>query len=420
MSHDMILHVDGDGFFAACEVARRPDLRGKPVVVGEDRGIACAMTYEAKRLGITRAKPIFEIRKEFPQVIILSSHFELYEMYSEKLYRILRSHLDTVEWYSIDECFAVMPASFMLRHGSWHAALKFIKESVQEQLGITCSFGIADTKVLAKIASKYEKPDGCTVLLESDREAVLAKVFIESVWGIGWQTAPRLRKLGISTALHLAKYNEKHLINFFREPLHDIWCELRGKRMYSIHTEYSHRKSLQATQSFAPASTDSSFIYSELSRNIEIVCKRLRGQGLAAKSFGVYIDSKMVSRHYTSAQITLPFYTQNPVDVLRAVQGLWSTLYLPQYRYRSTGVSAYGLIPQGRIPWDLFECQQKKLEKDQYLLMFDQIQKKFGYESISLGSSLKSIEKRKNEQRARDEKDFYIWNLPLPYLGEVN
>lgn len=420
MSKDMILHVDGDGFFAACEVARRPDLRGKPVVVGEDRGIACAMTYEAKRLGITRAKPIFEIRKEFPEVVILPSHFELYEMYSQKLHSILSSHLDVVELYSIDECFAIMNESYMNRHGSWEQALRHIKDDVQSKLGITCSFGLADTKVLAKIASKYEKPDGCSVLQESNREAVLANTPIDSVWGIGWQTAPRLRNLGLSTALQFTKYSEKSILDFFHEPLHVIWRELRGERIHSVHTNSDHQKSLQVTRSFTPASDDQSFIFAELSRNIEIACRRLRDHGLATRSFSVYLRSKTVSRRYTSAQFQLPLYTQNPTELLREVETIWKDMYLTKYKYRSTGVSVHGLIPIERIPYDMFGSQEQKMQNAKYLKVVDGMQDKFGPGIIHLGSSLKSITKRKNEQRARDAKDSYIWNLPLPYLGEVS
>lgn len=107
-SKTKILHVDGDNFFVACEVARFPHLKGKPVIVGEERGIASAMSYEAKKLGVHRGMPVFEIRKQFPQVIILPSHFELYEQYALKLYQVLCKYSDTVERYSIDECFALI------------------------------------------------------------------------------------------------------------------------------------------------------------------------------------------------------------------------------------------------------------------------------------------------------------------------
>src|ERR1700743_1359130 len=102
----MILHIDGDAFFAACEVSRNPWLRGKPVVTGQERGIVSAATYEAKRLGIHRAMPIFRVKREFPQVIILPGDYELYGMYATRLYAIARRYARVVEEYGIDECFA--------------------------------------------------------------------------------------------------------------------------------------------------------------------------------------------------------------------------------------------------------------------------------------------------------------------------
>jgi nucleotidyltransferase/DNA polymerase involved in DNA repair len=107
-SQEWILHIDGDAFFASCEVSRRPDLFGKAVVVGEERGIATALTYPAKHLGIKRGDPIFKIKKEYPNVTILSSHFELYRKFAYNLAEILRDEVDKFEAYSIDECFATL------------------------------------------------------------------------------------------------------------------------------------------------------------------------------------------------------------------------------------------------------------------------------------------------------------------------
>ncbi len=101
-----ILHVDGDAFFAACEVASKPHLRGKPVVTGLERGIASAMTYEAKAMGVKRGMPIFEIRKICPKAIILPSDYETYGFFSIRMYEIVRRYTPEIEEYSIDECFA--------------------------------------------------------------------------------------------------------------------------------------------------------------------------------------------------------------------------------------------------------------------------------------------------------------------------
>jgi nucleotidyltransferase/DNA polymerase involved in DNA repair len=110
-NRDLFLHADGDSFFVACELTMMPELRGKPVIVGEDRGIAVAMSPEAKKLGVTRGMPTFRIKKLFPQVVILPHHFELYHDISERMQNVLSSYARDVEEYSIDECFArVRPA----------------------------------------------------------------------------------------------------------------------------------------------------------------------------------------------------------------------------------------------------------------------------------------------------------------------
>jgi len=101
-----ILHVDGDAFFASCEVARNPALKGKPVVTGQERGIASALTYEAKALGVVRGMSIREIRKRYPSVVVLPSDYATYSLYSRRMYSIVRRYSPCVDEYSIDECFA--------------------------------------------------------------------------------------------------------------------------------------------------------------------------------------------------------------------------------------------------------------------------------------------------------------------------
>src|SRR5574343_301061 len=101
----VILHIDGDAFFVGCEIAKNPKLRGLPVVTGEERGIVSALSYEATALGVIRGMPIFRIKKEFPQVIILPGDYRSYAIYSKKMFDIVRRYIDIVEEYSIDECF---------------------------------------------------------------------------------------------------------------------------------------------------------------------------------------------------------------------------------------------------------------------------------------------------------------------------
>src|SRR3990167_733087 len=101
-TNNLYLHADGDAFFVACELTLRPELRGKPVVVGADRGIAVAMSPEAKKCGVTRGMPVFQIKKSYPEVVILSHHFDLYEDIAKRMQQILSSYFNKIEVYSID------------------------------------------------------------------------------------------------------------------------------------------------------------------------------------------------------------------------------------------------------------------------------------------------------------------------------
>ncbi len=157
----MIPHIDADAFFVSCEVARLPHLKGKPVIVGGERGIACAMSYEAKALGITRGMPVFEIRKRFPQTVVLPAHFELYYAYQKNLVSFLCERFSCVEVYSIDECFMEITEEEL---AFTDTALASLRKEIEETLGISYSLGLARTKTLAKIASKKNKPKGSFVM----------------------------------------------------------------------------------------------------------------------------------------------------------------------------------------------------------------------------------------------------------------
>lgn len=411
------LHIDGDSFFVACERAQYPHLIGKPVVVGEERGIACAMSYEAKALGVTRALPIYTIRKELPEVIILPSHFELYEMYSERMVSILRKFLATVEQYSIDECFALITEEDAKRYGGYKKMVKLIKETMQNELGITFSFGIADTKVLAKIASKYQKPDGLTFIETEKIDNYLKKVSIENVWGIGYRSAPRLQAMGIKTAYDLSQLKEQYVYKNFDAPHIEIWRELRGESILDVEKEERPQKSLQSTRSFPKSSNDKSYVFSELSKNIEIACERMRIIGRATNHFSIFIKTTKF-RYYTE-DIKMPFYTQNPSDILRYANSAFNKIYSKHTEYRTTGITLINLVDEDKIPTDLFGIQKGIFEQKRLLEKIDTLKTRFGTNAIFLGSSMLAFKKRDEEFVKKASKDRYIYGLPFPYLGEV-
>ena len=186
-----IVHVDGDGFFAACEVARDPSLRGKPVVTGAERGIVSAATYEAKALGISRGIRLSEVKKICPEAIILSSDYELYSLYSLRMNEIMRRYTPEVEEYGIDECFGDITGMRRVHHMDYEAIAKAIKDDLQRELDITFSVGLSCTKVLAKIGSKYAKPNGLTPIRLVEKDTVdWATTRCRATWGTMCSTIP--------------------------------------------------------------------------------------------------------------------------------------------------------------------------------------------------------------------------------------
>lgn len=419
-SHESyILHIDGDAFFAQCECAQFPHLRGKPVVVGQERGIAVAFTYEAKALGITRAMPIFKIRKEFPQVIILPSHFELYKMYSAKFIAIVRRFIHTVEEYSIDECFAEITFS---EAKSWEEAevlARKIKEAVQKETGLTFSFGLARTKGLAKIASKKEKPDGCTVMTPEKETAYLESTPIDKVWGVGYRTAPRLSRIGITTARHLRDLPESFVQKHFAKPLEELWCELRGIRLYSCEHTDEDPHSLQATRTFTPASSDPKLVFSELSKNIETACIRLRREKLLTNHVSVFIKTSEFK--YRTTECHLTSYTDNPVDILKVLRPHFDSIFDSKFRYRASGITLLSLRPKSACTNDLFGEQKSTFKQSTVMHAIDRLRDVYGKNVVFLGSSMNALLRRNSETEKQEKKNSvpYQWNLPLPYMGEV-
>jgi DNA polymerase-4/DNA polymerase V len=153
-----ILHIDGDAFFASCEQARNPLLKGKPVVTGKERGIAASMSYEAKAKGVTRGMPLWQIKKICFGVILLPSDYETYSLLSKRFYAIVRRYTPQVEEYSIDECFADLTGLRRPLRMSYDEMAESIKRDLDTELGFTFPVGLGPNKVLAKVGSSGKNP----------------------------------------------------------------------------------------------------------------------------------------------------------------------------------------------------------------------------------------------------------------------
>lgn len=420
MKDTLILHVDGDAFFAMCEVSRRPDLRGKPVVVGRERGIVTAATYEAKALGISRATPIHEVRSRFPQVAILPSDFELYAQVSKRMYAIVRRYAPLVEEYGTDECFADLTH---LQNPLEDA--QSIKKELQSELNITFSLGIGPTKVLAKLASKHKKPDGFWVITPENRNECLAQTPVQFVWGLGPKTSAKLQGLGVFTSLDFTRMKREYVEKEFNAPVLDLWEELNGVSVLPVDSINAiDQKSVQRTRSFTPPTTDPSRLFSELSQHTEHGCRKVRRLGMEATHVRLFLKTQAFQFHM--ADIKLPVSTNNPANIIPLLRKEFLRIYRKNTLYRTTGITLQGLVPSGSAQQELFDTEHKTEKNERLMQAMDSLEHKFGEHTLYLGTSARSIMRDRAQPiasvlhaEALIHTSDGAKRFPIPYMGTV-
>jgi DNA polymerase-4 len=210
-----ILHVDLDAFFAAVEQRDRPELRGRPVIVGgggpNDRGVVSAASYEARRFGVRSAMPLRTAGRLCPEAVFVPVDGAKYQAASREVMAILRRYTPLLEPISIDEAFLDVTGSIAL-FGDGAAIATAIKTAIREEVDLTASVGVATTKLVAKIASDLRKPDGLVVVPPGDEAAFLAPLPLWRLWGVGPKTATVLEELGAATIGQLASLPEEALV----------------------------------------------------------------------------------------------------------------------------------------------------------------------------------------------------------------
>ena len=213
-----ILHIDMDAFFTSVEQKRLPELIGKPVIVGGSgdplrRGVVSTASYEARKFGIHSAMPLRTAYKLCPHAIFLPVDYEEYSRVSEKIKGILREFTPIIEDVGIDEAF--LDISHIGRPSEEIA--EEIKKRITDETGLTCSIGIAPNKLLAKLASDMQKPDGLTIIKEDEIESRIWQLPVRKLWGVGPKTELHLKGMGIKTIGELASLSLERLTDEFGE-----------------------------------------------------------------------------------------------------------------------------------------------------------------------------------------------------------
>lgn len=337
-----ILHVDMDAFFAAVEVARRPELRGKPVIVGHDggRGVVLSATYEARAMGVHSAMPMSRARRAAPRAIIVEPDHEEYAHVSAAVMAIFRSITPLVEPLSLDEAFLDVAGARRL-YGSPTSIAEIIRARVHDEQGITCSVGIASTKFVAKLASTAAKPDGYIVVPKDKTVAFLHPLPVGSLWGVGEKTEQALTRLGLFTVGDVATTPLTTLQRALGDSLGAHLAALAWGTDERQVVPDEPEKSIGAEETFARDIDDPDVIKRELLRLSEKVARRMRHQGVVGRTVSLkvrFADFTTITRSRTLG---------DPTDVAReiyaVVSGLYDALRLQRARLRLVGVRLEGL-----------------------------------------------------------------------------
>ena len=409
-----ILHIDADAFFASCEQSMHPHLRGKPVVTGRERGICAAASYEAKGFGVERGMRIFEILQVCPEAVIVPSDYESYSLFSLRMFEILRRFSPSVEEYSIDEAFADLDGLRRKHHGSYRDIAWRAQQAIWKELKLPVTVGVAPTKVLAKIASKYAKPFGVTAIPGREIHEYLYPIPAGKVWGIGPNTANHLMKLGVRSALNFARKPEGWVREHFTKPQLEIWHELNGRSVLPIDTEgKSDYQSISKTKTFTPPSSDHDFVFAQLAHNCENACRKARRHLLASRRVVMYLKAQ--SFQSCAVELRLSRATAFPTDIVPALHQGMAHVFVAGESYRATGIVLNDLKAVGEIQPGLFD-DAVRVEKISALHeAVDTVAARWGKNTVALGASLPAKQQAQHE----GERGDIPWRKTALVLGET-
>jgi DNA polymerase IV len=347
-----ILHADMDAFFASVELRRRPELRGRPLVVGSrsGRSVVLAATYEARAYGVHSALPMSRALRLCPALVVVEPEHARYSEASKAVMEVFRSITPLVEPLASDEAFLDV-AGAIRRLGSPRTIAEGIRRRIAGEQGLPCSVGVASTKFVAKLASSQAKPDG---LLVVPREAVvqfLHPLPIGALWGVGDRTEETLSGLGMRTIGDLAVTAESTLVSALGKAagahLHALAWGRDGRSV----TAHDHERSIGAEETFAQDVEDPVVIRRELLRLADRCAARLRASHQMARTVSIkvrFADFTTITRSRTLTE---------PTDIARVVydtaRGLHAALALDNTPIRLVGVRVEGLRASEDTPLQL-------------------------------------------------------------------
>ena len=308
------LHIDMDAFFASCEIARHPELKGKPVIIGTGpRSVVSAASYEARPFGVNSAMPTATARRLCPQGIFLPVDMAHYREMSRRVFAVFGEVTDRIERVSVDECY--MDVSGALRRWSSPTAIgAWLRGEVARTFGLTCSVGVASNKLVAKLASTNAKPNGMLLIPKARQAEFVQMLPLRSIPGVGPSLGKRLEQWGVTTVAQLAELDERELAQACGSAshAHSLYLAARGLDERAV-TPYTPEKSIGAERTFDTDATTADDVTSLLLWCADTVASTLRRKGLMARTITVKLRFADLSYSTKSRTLETPVATASAI-----------------------------------------------------------------------------------------------------------
>lgn len=388
--------IDCNNFFVSCERVFRPDLADKPVaVLSNNDGCIIARSNEVKALGIPMGVPLFKVKDivRTNDVTLFSANFELYGDMSQRIVRLLREETPLIEVYSIDENFLDLSELPIEDVDEW--AMR-VRTRIMQEIGVPTSVGVAPTKTLAKVASTFAKTHGDGVWVigsDAQREAMLAELPIEDIWGIGRRLAPQLLDRGVSKALQLTRASDAWLRTQFNITGLRMVDELRGVARLPFGDKHEQRKSIMRSRSFGHRVRDYYQLESAVATFTAQAASRLRAQDSVCG--GVVVSLQLgqredVRRRYVSRFVRLDEASAHTGALISAALSALGVLYEETESYKKAGVTLVDIHDSRDWQLSLLERQPDERERGVALMEgVDALNRRFGKGTIWHASEAK-------------------------------
>jgi len=385
--------VDCNTFFASVERVFHPGLKHKPVVVlSNNDGCIVALTTEAKQLGLHRGDPIFKVRSivDANHVAVFSTNMQLYAAMSRRIVNILRQSVMHVENYSIDESFCDLQG--YEQHFNLEEYMRSVADKIQLWTDIPVSVGIAPSKTIAKMGSKFAKQykgykSVCCIDTEEKRRKALELFPLDDVWGIGRRTLEKLNYYGVHTPLEFADKSEAWVRQRFSKPGVQTWLELNGVPCIDT-SEVTRNQTICTSRSFGDMTSDLQQLKASVAHFAASCANKLRGQGSTCKSVSVFICSNRfredLQQYGNCAAVSLLTPTSDTLEITQAALRALDNIFVPGIMYKKSGVIVSDICDASQIQGNLFDPIHNRKERAELMKRIDSLNHRFGLKTVQL------------------------------------